>query len=142
MKEVGGNMPNAPISKRVLASMIDYAIIFGLTYVFALYFGEPNSNGGYTVQGLKFWVVSLLWFLYFVVAEAEFGQTLGHACFGMRVIRLDNKPLRLGDTFKRHLVDPIDLFPFGIPALITAGNNPNGQRIGDQVAGTKVIPED
>lgn len=127
------------LGKRAIASAIDYALIFGLTFVYILYFGERDFQGGYTVTGWKALVVPLVWFLYFVVAEAKFGQTLGHALFDIKVVRIDEKPLRMRDSFLRHVLDPLDLFPFGIPAIIAATSNKNSQRLGDMLAETKVI---
>jgi uncharacterized RDD family membrane protein YckC len=88
-----------------------------------MYFGEENSEGGFTVNGLKALVPPLLWFVYFIIVEAEFGQTVGHVLFDLKVVRLDGQPLNLSNSLKRHLVDPIDFFLFGIPAIIAASSN-------------------
>ena len=42
-------------------------------------------------------------------------------------------------SFLRHLVDPIDMFFFGIVAIIIIKNSKESQRLGDLLGQTKVI---
>lgn len=104
-----------------------------------MYFGEPDGEGGYSVKGLLALVVPIAWFLYFVVIEKINGATLGHQAFNLSVKTENRKSITLSQSLKRHLLDPIDIFMFGIPARIAIKNSDKNQRLGDMWAKTIVI---
>ena len=79
-----------------------------------MYFGEPDGEGGYSVKGLLALVVPIFWFIYFVVIETINEATLGHQAFNLSVKTINKKPITLKQSFKRHLLDPIDILMFGI----------------------------
>ncbi len=67
------------------------------------------------------------------------GATPGHHGFNLKVLTLDRKEIAFKQALKRHLLDPIDILLYGIPALIAINNSEKHQRIGDMWAGTIVI---
>ncbi len=44
-----------------------------------------------------------------------------------------------GQSFKRHLLDPIDMFFFGLIGILTIKNSVKNQRLGDMWAKTIVM---
>lgn len=103
-----------------------------------MYFGD-YAGGSYTVSGTGVIPVFILWFLYFCVMEGTQGGTLGHLMVGLEVIKIKNEPVSIGTAFKRHLVDPLDLYVCGLVAILTIWNTEKHQRLGDLLAQTIVI---
>ncbi|MGL5111961.1 MAG: RDD family protein [Flavobacterium sp.] len=129
------------LTKRFLAGLIDYAIIYAFFYAFISAFGEPNEEGGYSVTGFLALVPILFWFVFLVVFETFFGATLGNSIVGLRPKSLtkNNGELSLGQSIKRHVLDPIDMFPFGLLGIMAIINTDRNQRIGDIWAKTIVV---
>ena len=125
--------------KRSLATIIDYGFFYLVIFTYIAYFGEPNNAGGYSIEGIPALVVPIVWFAYFVVIEAVNGATIGHQLFNLSVKTLDNQAISLMHSLKRHLLDPVEILMFGIPALIAIKNSDNNQRIGDMWAKTVII---
>ena len=129
----------ASLGKRFIASFIDYLAIGCFFMMYTYKFGVPNEDGGYTVSGLKVFVPLIFWFIYLVIIETLINATLGHFILGMKVVKIDNSRIDFTKALKRHLVDPIDFFLLGIPAMICINNTALNQRIGDLWAKTIVI---
>jgi hypothetical protein len=77
---------------------------------------------------------------YYFVPEALFGATPGKLITGLRVVRVDGRPLEVGAVLVRNVVRLIDALPFlyllgGVLVLATSSS----QRLGDLVAGTTVV---
>jgi uncharacterized RDD family membrane protein YckC len=126
--------------KRFIAGLVDYALVFGFFYAFIYAFGEPNNEGGYRVTGFLALVPEAFWFIIIILFEVIFGATLGNTIVGLKPKSLikNNGELSLGQSVKRHLLDPIDMFPFGLIAIITIKNTDSNQRLGDIWAKTIV----
>lgn len=133
------NTNKSNLKKRTLASIVDYGFFLSITFAYIMYFGEPDGEGGYSVKGILALVVPIAWFLYFVVVETINEATLGHQAFNLSVKTEDGKSISLKQSFKRHLLDPIDIFMFGIPARIAIKNSDKNQRLGDMWAKTIMI---
>lgn len=129
------------LTKRFLAGLIDYTIIYAFFYAFISAFGEPNEEGGYSVTGFLALVPILFWFLFLVVLETFFGATLGNSIVGLQPKSLtkNNGELSLGQSIKRHVLDPIDMFPFGLLGIMAIKNTDRNQRLGDIWAKTIVV---
>ncbi len=108
---------------------------FFLCYIYA--FGEPDAEGGYSVRGLQVIVPIIFWGLVTVGFETELGATLGNLLVGLKAIPQNgtNRKLTFGESFKRHLLDPVDLFLFGLIGIVTMKN----QRLGDIWGNTIVV---
>lgn len=130
---------NAKLRMRIFATLIDYIVFGCLFFFFITKYGEPNTHGGHTVTGLKAFIPLLFWLIYFVLIESSISATAGHFILGLKVTKVDNNRIRIVDSLKRHFLDPIDFFFFGIPAIITIRNTPLNQRIGDLFAKTIVV---
>lgn len=127
------------LKKRILATLFDYGLYFLSFYVYALFVGDDNGKGGYTVNGLLTLPVFLVWFIYFVVIEAYAGATLAHQGYNLKVLTLKREDIDFTHALKRHLLDPIDILIYGIPALLAINNTDKHQRLGDLWANTLVV---
>lgn len=129
------------IGNRIVAGLVDYFIIIGFT-IFTIYtIGEPNNEGGYSLNGAPALIPIIVWFLMTVFLEMNYRGTIGNLMVGLRAIPLDgeNRKLTFLESFKRHLLDPIDFCFFGIVAIITIKNTSKNQRVGDLWAKTIVV---
>jgi uncharacterized RDD family membrane protein YckC len=83
--------------------------------------------------------IPIFWFLYFVVVEAFYGATLSHQAFNLKVLKIDRKEISFAQALQRHLLDPIDILFYGIPAIIAIKNADKHQRLGDMWAKTIIV---
>lgn len=129
------------IGKRILAGIIDYMIISTFCYIFIYVFGEPNEDGEYSVNGLPALVPVLFWGIMTVGLEQWLGATFGNLLVGLKPISIRGfeKELTFGQSLKRHLFDPIDMFFFGLVGIVTIKNTAQNQRLSDIWANTVVL---
>jgi len=130
------------IGNRILAGFIDYLIIYGFTFFLIFTIGEPNDGGGYSLNGAPALIPMIFWLIMTVGLESGLGGTIGNSIAGIKAIPINgtNRKLTFGESFKRHLLDPIDMFFFGFIGIITIKNTENNQRVGDLWAKTIVVP--
>lgn len=129
------------VGDRIAAGMLDYIIIWSFTFYYIYAVGEPNLEGGYTVNGLPAFVPIIFWGIITVGIEQFIGATLGNLLVGLKPISIigNEKKLTFGQSLKRHLLDPIDMFFFGFVGIVTIKNTKRNQRVGDIWANTIVI---
>ena len=127
--------------RRFLAGLIDYSIVYVFFFVFAMKFGESNYEGGYSVSGSLVFIPMAFWFFIIIFLEASYGATLGNSIVRLKPKSLERTSgvLSFGQSVKRHLLDPLDMFPFGIIGIITIKNSDKHQRLGDMWAKTIVV---
>ena len=133
------------VFRRAFAALLDYGLLLCLTILlfrFQPWF-EPDATGNWGAGGLLLLVpIVAVWFVYFVFVEARFAQTAGKGLLDLYVERLDGAPVRPVDCLKRHLLDLVE-FPFpcvpGVIAMVAVKLTPAGQRLGDLLAGTRVV---
>lgn len=120
------------ILRRSLATIIDYGLYLIFFSWLVMTYGRPNDEEGYTLSNdPKGGWIFVVWIIYFPIIESISGQTLGKLLLGLRVVTKNGNPISFVQAFKRHLVDMIDFFFFGIVAIITIKNTPDHQRVGD-----------
>ena len=119
-------------------------------FIFLLTFGEPDAEGELNLNGLLALVPILFWGIMTIGLEQWFGATLGNFLARLKPIsisksndnstfsRTDEK-LTFGQSLKRHLLDPIDMFFFGIAGIITIKKTDKNQRLGDIWGNTIVV---
>lgn len=130
------------ITKRALATLIDYCVYLPFWFFYTSQFGTPDANGGFAVTGWLALPLLLSWFLYFPFIESLNGQTLGHKIVSLRVVRLNGKPITFMQSLKRRILDGFELMgTLGLIAFITVKNSDKHQRVGDIWAKTIVIQE-
>lgn len=128
------------LGKLFLAGLIDYTIIGTFFYVYVYTVGSPNDEGGYSVTGILGLVPTVFWFSFTILLEIFYGATLGNSIVGLRPKSLtrNSGQLTFSQSLKRHLLDPLDMFPFGLIGIITIKNTDKHQRLGDIWAKTIV----
>lgn len=131
------------IGNRILAGLIDYTLIYSFTLTIIFVLGEPNEEGVYSLNGAPALIPTLFWLIMTVGLEIGLGATLGNSIAGLKAIPISgqNRKLTFGQSLKRHLMDPIDMFFFGLPGIVTIKNTDKNQRIGDLWAKTIVVKE-
>lgn len=127
------------LSKRIIGTVIDYVLYGSFFYLYVDHFGYENAEGGKTVEGLLAFPVFIVWFSYFVIVESIYGATLGHCLFYLKVVTDRYTRISITHSLKRHFLDPIDIFIFGIPGLIAINSSDKHQRLGDMWAKTFVV---
>jgi uncharacterized RDD family membrane protein YckC len=129
--------------RRTLSTLIDYGLYLLFFVWLVTTYGVPNDEGGYTLKNdPKGWWIFVVWRVYFPIIESIRGQTLGKAILGLRVVTKAGNPITFSQAARRHFVDIIDFFFFGIPAVIAIRNTPDHQRLGDLWAKTIVVGGD
>lgn len=129
------------LRKRIFAGLIDYSLMSGMLYIMFACYGEKTLTG-YKLEGFPALTTSLIWGFYMIGFELKFGGTLGNLVFDLKVVSIrDNNTssLTFGQSFKRHLVDILDIWFFGLLGILLIKNTKYNQRLGDLWAKTIVI---
>ena len=131
--------PKRYLKQRILATIIDYGIFFIVVGIYCVCLGTESSEGAYRVYGILALPIPIIWFIYFVVLEAVNQASPGHDICKLVVVKTDGGKIGFTDAIKRRILDIVDIFFYGIPALICICNTPKFQRIGDLFADTIVV---
>ncbi len=127
------------LGPRIAATLIDYGIYFILFFLYVYTFGQKTDEGGYEINGVLALPIPIFWFLYFVVLESVNQATPGHDICKLIVVQTSGERITFSNALKRRIIDIIDIFFYGIPAIICICNTPKYQRLGDLFADTLVI---
>ena len=127
------------IKLRIIATLIDYTIFFFLYYIMLYTMGENQGGGKYVLYGWPVLLIPVCWTIYFVITEASNQSTPGHAFCHLKVYKTNGQKPGFKDAFKRRVCDPLDIFVYGLPALICISKTPKNQRLGDLFADTVVV---
>ena len=125
--------------KRILATIFDYGLFCLICWLYIIEFGEQRDDGIRSVYNVMTLPIAIYWFLYFILLEAVLSASIGHWLFNLKVLTLDRKKINLRHSARRHCVDIIDIFFYGIPAIIIIKNTDKHQRLGDLLAKTIVV---
>lgn len=131
--------PEPKIARRAVAAIIDYGIYLGITSIYVVMFGEPDDEGKYTVHNWLALVPIFYWILYFPLIESLSGKTFGKYLLDLKVVTRAGKDISFIQSFKRHILDWLDLGTFGLTSLISVQNSDYRQRPADFWANTTVI---
>ena len=128
----------ANIGNRFVAGLIDFIIVYGFLIFLFITIGEPNDEGGYSINGAPAFIPIIFWFVIIVGMECTVGATIGNLIIGLKPIPIDEKERKLtfGESFKRHFLDSLDFSPIG---YLVIKNTEKNQRIGDLWAKTIVV---
>lgn len=130
-------------SKRIGATLIDYTLVYSLSFYYIFAAGTRNDSGGYEVNGLPALVPVAFWFVYFIITERFMDGTLGHHIFKLKIVSMDGKRLTFRQVFLRRICDALEIsWCFGFIAFLLVRSSVYNQRLGDQVAKTRVISKD
>ncbi len=134
------NYDLASLGDRIVAFIIDYAIIAGYVITLLMITGFSNNYFG---RGSA-WVYILLMLpvtMYSLLSEIFLdGQSVGKRVMGIKVISIDGNPASMAQYLIRWLFRIVDFWLFGLVAgVIAIAVSEKHQRIGDIVAGTTLI---
>ncbi|TRZ46330.1 RDD family protein [Robertkochia solimangrovi] len=126
--------------RRIIAGIIDYLIIFLCTCIYAILMGEQDFSGGYHLGTLKSMGVIGIWGIFTIGIEQLHGRTLGNSLMELRPRSVSglSDDLFFGQSLKRHLLDPVDMWFFGLVGMIIIATSEKHQRLGDMWAQTIV----
>lgn len=130
----------ASIGVRLGAALVDFTILGGISFVMGIFWGtrtEDADGFGYSLTGFPAFVWFCIGFALIPLMEGLKSQTLGKRLCKIKVVKDDGSPSGVGNSIARHFFDFIDCFL--LIGIIVAATNPNHRRIGDLVAGTRVI---
>lgn len=136
---------NYPVGLRIIAGLIDIAILWVLFLVMAAAigtFGETDSRRfDIRLNGEEFLLYIALCFGYFILLEALAAATVGKMVMRLQVAKVNGQPYGLGAVLARNLLRVVDgfLYPFYIVGIIAIAVSEKKQRIGDLAAGTLVV---
>ena len=132
--------PRYPIVRRAVAAFLDQAFVFLVILTFYRFSGQPGHAakiGGSLGLRYYLWFGFMFWFLYLPFLEFILSATVGKWLVGLTVVSADRSKPLLQQTLKRHLLDGVDIFYFGVVYLFHPRSQ-NLQRLGDKWAGTVV----
>ena len=129
------------IERRIIAGCIDYAIIYTLSF-FTMMVCQIRID--FNVEELSdvFLLIPIgIWVLMTVFIEITACATIGNLIVGLKAIPINGQYRKLTflESLKRHLLDPADMFFFGLVGVVVIKNTPYNQRVGDLWAKTMVI---
>jgi uncharacterized membrane protein SpoIIM required for sporulation/uncharacterized RDD family membrane protein YckC len=135
----------AGVGSRVLAAVIDTALLAGITFVAGtLVFVLAELGIVPTGPWIGAFLVSgafLLWNGYYVFFEGlRQGRTPGKQRVGIRVVRDTGHPITVSAAITRNLLRLADFLPPPyLGGLLLMALHPSGKRLGDLAAGTVVV---
>jgi uncharacterized RDD family membrane protein YckC len=125
---------------RIVAAIIDLAIVALVLGLYARWFGSPSAGGEYQVRGFHAAIVLIIvWLTLFPVMEFSLRGTIGKKILGLRVIMIDGSRLTFVSALKRHLLDIIDLVFVVWMVPVPRCESKSVQRLGDKWAKTRVV---
>lgn len=129
-------MQTASLPRRFAALLLDVLV---LALVASAVFGGEKALSdrvdAFEVTGV---VLLLAAVAYWVALEARFGATLGKYLVGIRVVRLDGGAIGFEQALRRNVTRIAGVFHLLVGFFVARGN-PEGQRVGDKWAGTRVV---
>lgn len=130
----------ASIGDRILAALIDYAILIGY-FIGALLLLTNLPVGGGSGRIALFVIIYLPVFLYDLLCEVLLdGQSLGKKQMQIKVVKIDGSQPDVSSYLLRWLLRLVDItLTSGGAAILSILINGKGQRLGDIAAGTTVI---
>ena len=146
----GTPTPYIGVAIRFVATIIDAIIIVVIVGILVIPFLVAAIAANVTNRSVSafslgpiiaFIVVGLVvWFLYFILLEGHYGQTVGKMALSIKVVReADGAPIDYGDAAVRTILRIIDgLFDYLVGAIFIWTSDKK-QRLGDRVAHTVVV---
>lgn len=126
---------------RAVAVIIDIVVWAVIGYVIAVATGSTTGSG-FELEGVPalLWYVSF--FVYYIVLEAEIGQTLGKKAVGIKVVTETGDPIDYRASLVRNVLRIVDGLFFYLVGAIFVYRSADAQRLGDRIANTVVVSAD
>lgn len=126
------------VGLRFLSTIIDLILFLIFVRYYIYYMGDLAPNLLASAY-LPLVILLAVGFIYYWLAEAFLGGTVGKLALGMRVRMADGSPLGIAPSLIRNLLRIIDGLFFYLVAAFMVWFSPARQRLGDRVAGTVVV---
>jgi uncharacterized RDD family membrane protein YckC len=127
-------IPPAPISKRLIAGLID-SLIIGLVWLAIL----EALHRGIDAEFTNFAYLAAVTFAYYFLQESLFSLTIGKRLLGLRILGKGGDPISIQESLLRNILRFVDWLPFlYILGALSVAISGKRQRLGDLVAGTFV----
>lgn len=130
------------VGPRALAVIIDMVAFIIISCCLGIVLAMIGDNDMGSTSGPSIIAncgVSLLMLGYFILLEANSGQTLGKKVVKIKVVKEDGSPITMGDSVVRNVLRIVDGFFFYLVGAIFIWTNPSKQRLGDKLAKTIVV---
>jgi uncharacterized RDD family membrane protein YckC len=130
----------AGVGSRFAAAIVDYFIQFAVIIALFVTVALVQSNAVSAVAT----ILSFVWFMGYDIAfeTRSSGRTPGKRWTGLRVVRVDGRPVDFRSSAVRNFLRLVDILPgFYLVAIITIFISKKNQRLGDMAAGTVVARE-
>lgn len=132
---------SAPFWRRAVAKIIDALTLIAANVIVAvplvwLLWRARHEEALYFVPVLALVAANVLFLVYTVVAESQWGQTLGKHLLGVRAVRESGARVSVGQAIVRHL--PVFLQVFAVDALFALFTEKN-QRAFELLSKTRVV---
>ena len=145
-KESAKNVTVVGFAPRLLAALIDGAMVGFLSFMLAFVIGliaifTNLINTGQGSSALELLTISCLLvfsIVYYIGFWSNDGQTMGKTVVGLKVIRTDGSRLSVGRALLRYIGYIINAFLFSI-GFLWAAFDPKRQGWHDKLAGTLVV---
>ena len=131
------------LGRRIAAALIDLVLLVALLALLAATLGESTLDGAsfsFELEGLDAALYLVLVLLYYFIAEAAYGQTIGKLLLGLQVVRVDAGRPSAAAVAVRTLLRLVDWLPLlylvGFIAMLVTGKR--RQRLGDLAARTSL----
>ena len=140
------DLNTAGIGARILAALLDYAIIYAASFM--LFIGLSVASDVYAFPDTLFFILMACIFIpflfYFLGFELFFdGQTPGKRALKIRVVTVQGGVPTLGQYVLRWLMRLVDVHLFAtVVGICTILFSTRNQRVGDMVADTLVVKEE
>lgn len=88
---------------RAVAVIIDFVVWAVIGYVIAVATGSTTGSG-FELEGVPAFLWFLSFFVYYIVLEGQYGQTVGKKAVGIKVVTESADAQRLGDRIANTVV--------------------------------------
>lgn len=130
----------APISKRIVAYMIDSGIVVLITLLIVM---PPLLATHYSTSTIVLVLLSsrfVIEIFYFTIFEYMYAFTIGKRIMGLKVVTLDRRPLPFMSAFARNVFRGLDyILLFYFISLVVMLKDNKRRRLGDFLAYTMVV---
>lgn len=136
----GDKLENKGIGIRAVSVIIDTILAGAILFVLVGYIMTGSFQ--FHLQGTEALnltgVFGLLFFLYFVILEAEKGQTIGKMITGIKVTKTDGSEIGYKESLIRNILRIVDGVALYLVGAIVIAVSEENQRVGDLAAGTVI----
>lgn len=123
---------------RAVAVIIDLVVWAIMGYAIA-YLTGATTDIGFELEGIPAVIWFASYFVYYVVLEGQFSQTIGKRAVGLRVVTEAGDPIDYRASLIRNVLRLVDGLFFYLIGAIFVYRSESKQRLGDGIGHTIVI---